>query len=240
MYAKKMILLVTRELEKRGCYNKNVVLGIVSQAIVETGNGTSTLSQVYHNHFGLKCGKYWNGNRISMTTKEEINGSIIDVFDDFRVYRTDADGVAGFFDFIATKRYENLQKCTTPREWLEVIKSDGYCTASDYVEVCMKYVDMLLTQDYVNERNLPTYKKGCTYTLCYNMIVRKNPMRTSPIIGYNGLTRDGKAHDKDKNGSLDKGTVVTCKDVYFYQDEVWLKIPSGWVCGYDSNFVYVR
>ena len=240
MYAKKMTELITHELEKRGCYNKNVVHGIVAQAIVESNNGKSILSCVYHNHFGLKCGKYWKGNSINMRTKEEISGTLVDVSDNFRVYRTDADGVAGFFDFIATKRYENLQKCTTPKEWLETIKNDGYCTASNYVDVCMKYVDILLTQDYDNTRNLPTYKKGCTYTLLDNMMVRKNPLRTSPLVGYNGLTVDGKKHDKNKNGALDKGTIVTCKDVYYYSDEVWIKIPSGWVCGYDANNIYAK
>ena len=152
---------------------------------------------------------------------------------------TDVEGVAGFFDFIATKRYENLQSCNTPREWLETIKADGYCTASNYVDVCMRYVNILLTQDSANERNLPKYKKGRTYTLKDNMIVRNNPLRNSPMIGHNGLTTDGKNHDKDKNGSLDAGTVVTCKDVYYYADEVWVKIPSGWICGYDANTIYV-
>lgn len=239
MYAKKMTELITHELEKRGCYNKNVVPGIVAQAIVESKNGESTLAKVYHNHFGITCGTYWKGSSINMATKEEINGSLVDTRNNFRVYRSDAEGVAGFFDFIATKRYENLQKCTNPKEWLETIKKDGYCTASNYVEVCMKYVYMLITQDYADTRNLPHYKKGHTYTLCDNMIVRKNPLKTSPIVGYNRLTADGKKHDKDKNGTLDKGTLVTCKDVYYYTDEVWLKIPSGWICGYDANTIFV-
>ena len=39
MYAKKMTELVTNELEKRSCYNKNVVPAIVAQAIVESNNG---------------------------------------------------------------------------------------------------------------------------------------------------------------------------------------------------------
>lgn len=240
MYAKKMTDLVTNELEKRGCYNKNVVPAIVAQAIVESENGESTLAKVYHNHFGLTCGPYWKGSSINMATKEEINGSLVDTRNNFRVYRSDAEGVTGFFDFIATKRYENLQKCTNPKEWLETIKKDGYCTASDYVEVCMKYVNTILTQDFANERNLPKYKKGCTYTLIDNMIVRNNPWRNSTMVGHNRLTTDGKNHDKDKNGSLDAGTVVTCKDVYYYPDEVWLKIPSGWICGYDATSVYVK
>lgn len=240
MYAKKMTELVTTELTKRGCYNKNVVPAIVAQAILESNNGESILASVYYNHFGMKCGAYWKGNSINMKTKEEINGAMFDVSDNFRVYETDTDGVAGFFDFIETKRYENLQGCNTPREWLETIKADGYCTASNYVEICMKYVNILLTQDFANERSLPTYKKGCTYTLRDNMIVRKNPLRNSHIVGYNALTPDGKNHDKNKNGSIDTGTVVTCKDVYYYADEVWLKIPSGWICGYDANNVYVK
>lgn len=239
-YAEHMTKLVAIELTKRGCYNKGVVYAIVAQAIVESNYGKSTLAKVYHNHFGLTCGVYWKGNSINMSTKEEINGSLVDTRNNFRVYRSDAEGVSGFFDFISTKRYENLQSCTTPEEWLKKIKSDGYCTASDYVEVCMKHVNMLLTQDYLNTRSLPSYKKGSTYTLKYNMTVRQNPLRTSPIVGYNRLTTDGKKHDKDKNGTLDKGTLVTCKDVYYYSDEVWIKIPSGWVCGYDSNYVYVR
>lgn len=240
MYAKIMTELIACELAKRSCYSRNVIPGIVAQAIVETRNGTSKLSCVYHNHFGMKCGKYWNGDSITMKTKEEINGEIIELYDNFRVYKSDSDGIAGFFDFIATKRYENLQKCNTPYQWLETIVADGYCTASDYVEVCMKHVNMLLTQDYGNARSLPTYKKGCTYTLRDNMMVRKNPLRTSPLVGYNDLTVDGKKHDKNKNGALDKGTVVTCKDVYYYADEVWIKIPSGWVCGYDATNVYVE
>ena len=239
MYAKKMTELVTTELLKRGCYNKNVVPAIVAQAIVESNNGESILASVYHNHFGMKCGAYWKGNSINMKTKEEVNGSMVDVSDNFRVYNTDADGVEGFFDFIATKRYENLQGCRTPREWLETIKADGYCTASNYVDVCMKYVNNILVLDPTNERCLPNYIVGRTYTLRDNMIVRKNPLRNSPVVGYNGLTTDGKNHDKNKNGSLDAGTVVTCKDVYYYADEVWLKIPSGWICGYDANTIFV-
>ena len=233
MYAEKMTDLVINELTKRGCYNKNVVPAIVSQAIVESNNGNSILASIYHNHFGMKCGAYWKGNSINMKTKEEVNGSMVDVSDNFRVYANDEEGVAGFFDFISTKRYENLQFCNTPREWLETIKADGYCTASNYVDICMKYVDL------ASKKSFPSYKKGFTYTLRYNMIVRKNPSIISPMVGYNGLTTDGKNHDKNKNGSLDAGTVVTCKGVYYGANEVWIKIPSGWICGYDAGCIYV-
>ena len=32
---------------------------IISQAILESGWGMSTLAAKYHNYFGLKCGKAW-------------------------------------------------------------------------------------------------------------------------------------------------------------------------------------
>jgi murein L,D-transpeptidase YcbB/YkuD len=43
------------------------------------------------------------------------------------------EGVKGYFDFVSTKRYGNLKNATTPRQYLEYIKADGYATASSYV-----------------------------------------------------------------------------------------------------------
>lgn len=81
----------------------------------------------------------------------------------------------------------------------------------------------------------PTYIEGNNYTLLANLKVRKDHSTSAGMVGYNGLTADGKRHDKDKNGCLDKGTVVTCKAVYVASDYVWLKCPSGWIAGYDRG-----
>jgi lysozyme family protein len=50
------------------------------------------------------------------------------------------DGVKGYFDFISTKRYANLKSASTPKEYLELIKKDGYATSSSYVNTNMSCI----------------------------------------------------------------------------------------------------
>lgn len=232
-YMKKMV----KPLVKEFAYDDSVTDAIVAMACLEGNYGRSRLANLYHNHFGMQCGKYWKGNRVTMRTKEVIHGQEISVNEDFRCYMDDASGVRGFFEFIGTNRYKNLHNASSSREFLTLIIADGYSTGRNYVSLCMSIINTF-TKNY-NTSGF-TIKLGKNYTLLYNMRVRKAPSKDAPLVGHKGLSTDGKNHDKDKNGSLDAGTVVTCKDVYYYNDEVWLKIPSGWICGYDANNVYVK
>ena len=72
-----------------------------------------------------------------MRTKEEYNSQLVNIRDNFRVFPDIVSGVNGYFDFISTKRYANLLDATTPKEYLEFIKKDGYATSSSYVNTCM-------------------------------------------------------------------------------------------------------
>lgn len=80
-----------------------------------------------------------------------------------------------------------------------------------------------------------TYKVGNTYTLRANVAVRKGPSTNYSLVGYGNLTTDGKKHDTDKNGYLEKGTRVTCKDIEFVNEEIWIRTPSGWMCAYTDG-----
>ena len=125
-------------------YNANVVDAIVGQACLESNYGKSELSAKYHNYFGMKCGSYWKGKSVNMRTHEEFNVGVISVINDnFRVYDDMDSGVRGYFDFISTSRYQNLKSTTTPEEYLNTIKSDGYATSSSYVNNVMKVVNSL-------------------------------------------------------------------------------------------------
>lgn len=74
------------------------------------------------------------------------------------------------------------------------------------------------------------YKVGEVYTLHANVAVRTGAGTSYSLVGYNNLTADGKAHDANKNGYLDKGTRVTCKDIKVVDGDIWIKVPSGWMC----------
>lgn len=117
---------------------------IIAQATVESFKGTtlSQLAKVYHNYFGMKAGSSWKGKSVNLATKEEVKGSLIGIKSYFRVYDDMLAGVRGYFDFINTKRYENLKTATTPKQYLEYIKADGYATSSSYVQTNLNRIEL--------------------------------------------------------------------------------------------------
>ena len=108
---------------------------IIAQAILESGHGKTLLASKYHNYFGLKCGNSWHGKSVNMSTKEEYTpGTLTNIRDNFRVYDTMEQGVKGYFEFIGCSRYSNLKNATSSKNYLQLIKNDGYATSSKYVE----------------------------------------------------------------------------------------------------------
>lgn len=109
---------------------------IIAQAALESNWGKSKLALVYHNYFGLKCGTKWTGKSVNLSTMEEYTpGTLTQIKDNFRVYDNMEEGVKGYFDFIQLFRYQNLRGITDPETYLEVIKTDGYATSSEYVKM---------------------------------------------------------------------------------------------------------
>ena len=130
--------LIQKECKERGY---KVASPIIAQACLESAYGASLLSSKYHNYFGMKTGSSWRGKSVNLKTKEEYTvGTLTTISDNFRVYDSMEEGVKGYFDFISTKRYSNLRTASSPKEYLEMIKADGYATSSKYVNSCMNVV----------------------------------------------------------------------------------------------------
>ena len=122
-------------------YDIRVVSPIIAQACIESAFGKSKLSAQYHNYFGLTCGTGWTGKSVSMKTWEEYTPGVkTDITQNFRVYDSMAAGVKGYFEFIQYPRYKNLKGVTDPKTYLELIKKDGYATASNYVSANMAII----------------------------------------------------------------------------------------------------
>lgn len=129
-------------------YGIKVYSPVIAQAIHESGWGESSLSAKYHNYFGLKCGTKWTGKSVNMKTQEEYSaGSLSTISANFRAYDSMEEGVKGYFDFIQLPRYANLKGVTSPRQYLQNIKDDGYATGSQYVDHVMNTLNLYnLTQ----------------------------------------------------------------------------------------------
>lgn len=69
-----------------------------------------------------------------------------------------------------------------------------------------------------------------------DLIVRKTPGGSA--VGHAGLTADGKKHDKDNDGALDRGTKITVKEIYQNGNDIWGRCPSGWVCLKQGSNIY--
>lgn len=86
----------------------------------------------------------------------------------------------------------------------------------------------------------PAYTAGRTYTAQVEVNVRKGPGTNYAKAGYSGLTANARANDKDRDGAIDKGTKVTCKEIRKVGDDVWMRIPSGWIAAYYGGEAYVK
>lgn len=137
--------VIAEEAKKRGYRFPSA---IIAQACLESGYGTTVLASV-HNYFGLKCGKYWTGDRYTKETQEEYEeGVLTTITDDFRAYSSLQEGVQGYFDFINYSRYSELKNATSSLDYLEKIKKAGYATASTYVERVYSLVERYDLQRY--------------------------------------------------------------------------------------------
>lgn len=102
-----------------------------AQALIESNKGNSGLTVKANNLFGIK-GKY-NGQSITLPTKEYINGKYITVNAPFRKYPSWRESVNDHSAmFNRMPRYENLRNCQDYEEACFNVKKDGYATAPDY------------------------------------------------------------------------------------------------------------
>ena len=126
-----------------------IISTAIAQAVIESAAGTSKLGYQYHNYFGLKCGSSWKGASVNMKTKEEYTvGNLTTIRDNFRAYPNMEEGVKGYYDFISTKRYANLKIATTPKQYAEMLKADGYATSSTYINTLVSTVNKYGLEKY--------------------------------------------------------------------------------------------
>lgn len=242
--------LIVAEGKKRGYA---VYSAVIAQAIIESRHGESKLSlPPNYNYFGIKCGKAWlNAGKpsVNMKTKEEYTvGQLTTINDYFRRYSSMADGVAGYYDFIATKRYANLKTAKNYIEYANFLKLDGYATSSSYVQtICStvtKYSLQAYDMGFVPPTEQPTviegYTIGKTYTTTSDLYIRDNA--NGAKVDWFSITTNAQLNaftDAEGFSILRKGTRVTCKNIKNTGTSVWMQIPSGWICAKNSAKIFI-
>ncbi|PLX07115.1 MAG: hypothetical protein C0596_13395 [Marinilabiliales bacterium] len=107
----------------------------MAQAILESGDGQSTLAAQYNNHFGIKATRDWKGKVIDMRTREVFDGQDVYIVDGFRWYDKAKDS---FFDRVKflkeNSRYQahGVFDAKTPEAQADALQRAGYATAPNY------------------------------------------------------------------------------------------------------------
>lgn len=141
----------------------------VAQAILESGWGSSTLSTQAHNLFGIK-GSY-NGNYVTMSTREVINGQSVYVNAAFRAYDNNSESVEDHGNFLySNSRYSNLLGDTSYTDVAQKLSQDGYATDPYYSSSLISLVKTYdLTQlDSIAIANTPVITNKSDYTQTNN------------------------------------------------------------------------
>lgn len=85
----------------------------------------------------------------------------------------------------------------------------------------------------------PSYTVGKTYTTKVDRLrVRKGAGTSYAAKSYAALTANAKKNAYS-NGTLKKGTTVTCKATKTVGSDIWMQIPSGWIAAYYNGKKYV-
>lgn len=87
--------------------------------------------------------------------------------------------------------------------------------------------------------SLHKYIVGNTYTLQVDALrVRTGPGTSYPVKELSQLSANAREHAYS-NGTLKKGTRVTCKAVRNVGNDIWIQTPSGWMAAYYSGMTYI-
>lgn len=236
--------LVVAENKKRG--NPLFSSVVIAQAICESGWGQSTIMMKANAIFGIKATSDWNGKVYNTKTQECYDGkNYTNITACFRAYNSLEESIADYFNLITTlSRYRKACTAKTPLECITEIKNGGYATSPTYVNTIMSIINSnnLTKYDTVDNvyNSVDKYVKGKIYTLKVDLNVRNGAGINYRKKKYSELTNDGKNHAyKQENAVLKKGTRVTCIDVINENNNIWLKIPSGFVAGYYNGKEYI-
>ena len=228
-FIKSMYSILVPLCEKYGYHN--VACGMIAQSIQEGWN--SLLATKYYNYWGMKASKDYKGNTIFMDNKQKTDPAT------YRVFTSMLDGCEGYFNFLKYPRYRSLKQCVNDLDYLDSIGPCGWNSNVGYGDRCKKHLSEVYS---VINSDFTGWSIGSTYTTQVNLYIREKPNGTRKSI--DNITDNAKVNsyaDSDGFAILKKGTRVTCKDVVIdtSSDQIWLLIPSGYVCAKNKNKLYI-
>ena len=139
----------------------------LAQALLESGNGNSTLAREANNHFGIKCTPEWPGKK---TYHDDDRRN-----DCFRVYERAEDSFKDHSQFLLRKRYAALFELDKDdyRGWARGLKAAGYATNPRYADLLIDLIERYQLHQYDRPEN--QYDKRKREAVVHTEIVENKP-----------------------------------------------------------------
>jgi hypothetical protein len=126
----------------------------LAQGILESANGNSRLATEANNHFGIKCHKSWDGDRIY--EDDDLRNEC------FRSYVSAAQSYDDHSQFLTGRdRYSKLftLNLTDYKGWARGLKSAGYATNPKYANLLINIIEKFDLAKYDQMPYLPNQHK---------------------------------------------------------------------------------
>lgn len=114
----------------------------VAEAALESGWGESLLARQGKNLFGVKADPAWQGDVLTLNTREFLHGTWVMVPARWRKYtdwQTCMDDHAAFLQ--QNRRYAPCFACTTGAAFAQAVAQAGYATDPDYAAKLTSIID---------------------------------------------------------------------------------------------------
>lgn len=116
----------------------------MAQAILESGNGNSSLTREAFNLFGIKADSSWTGPYVVKRTREVVDGKEVYVDARFRAYNNPAESFIDRANFLRKfSRYTNagVFSASTPEQQSIALQNAGYATDPEYANLLIKLIN---------------------------------------------------------------------------------------------------
>lgn len=240
-----MGVLDCRVLQKGKCEVSQKYKGASHKGIDLVGAGY-TLDYVVAHSEGTVVAVVSNCNRNTSKTGERIYGNYVKIKHDNGMYTLYAHLKYGT---VTVKNGDRVTK----GQVLGYMGNTGYSfgahlhfevrgTNDVYIDPT-SYVGADLPENKPHPTPTDTYKVGQVYTTQVILKVRSGAGTSNSQIPYSKLTANAKLHAYSSGvntGCLKEGTRVTCLEIRNVGNEVWIRIPSGWIAGHYNGKIYVK
>jgi LysM repeat protein len=182
----------------------------LAQACLESDDGNSILAREANNHFGIKCGSNWNGEKYY---KDDDNPN-----DCFRKYKSIDESFEDHTSYlINTKRYAQLFNLETTdyKGWAYGLKEAGYATNPKYAELLIKIIEdnkLYLLDENIKPLTAQNTNQGKTASEDWEIPTTPRKIYINNDVKYI-IVKEGDTFEK-----LAKELNLWVKELYKYND----------------------